>query len=95
MSNLSTVFHLADSESDGAALSAFTVLMNSQKRIPFPRKALGESLRGDQRLHNDVVDLLSFMNIGWSPDIVDTIGQHCINVTVAALWYLDPHNDCC
>ena len=92
----SIVFHLTGSESDGAVpstSSAFTVLMNSQKRILLPRKAIGESLRADQRLRNDVIDLLSSMNIGWSPDVVDTVGQQCIKAIVASLWYLDPHHD--
>ena len=80
-------------EQPQSASNAFTVLMSSQKRILLLSKAIGESLRVDQRLCNDVIDLLSSMNIGWSPDIVDTVGQQCIKVIVAALWYLDPHHD--
>ena len=82
--------------SDGAGPSTsntFTVLMSSQKRILLPRKAIGESLRADQRLRNDVIDLLSSMNVGWSLDVVDTVGQECIKVIVASLWYLDSHHD--
>ena len=67
--------------------------MSSQKRILLLSKAVGESLRAAQRLHNDVIDLLLSTNVRWSPGIVDTIGQQCIKVIVAALWYLDPHHD--
>ena len=50
----------------------------------------GDKLRADQKLYNDLITLLGAMNIGWSPDTVDTAGKECVKVLSAALWYIDP-----
>lgn len=41
-------------------------------------------------MFNDVVDMLGAMNIGWTPDIVGSVGENCIKVLVSSLWYIDP-----
>ena len=33
------------------------------------------------------------MNIGWSPESVNTIGERYVKQAAAALWYLDPHHE--
>ena len=90
------VFYLVEQENPGPDSSrpnAFDVLMNSQRRILLPQKSMGEKLRADQRMRNDVIDLFASWNVGWSPDTVQTLGERCIKVIVSALWYLDPHHD--
>ena len=54
-----------------------------------PQKLEGNKLRGDQRLRNDLIDVLAAMNIGWSPDLVESVGEKCIKVLVSSLWYID------
>ena len=41
-------------------------------------------------MFNDVVDMLGAMNIGWTPDIVGSVGENCVKVLVSSLWYIDP-----
>ena len=41
-------------------------------------------------MYNDFIDLLGAMNIGWTPDLVGSVGEKCIKVAVSALWYIDP-----
>ena len=61
------VFYLVEQENPGPSSSrpnAYDILMNSQKRILLPQKHMGEKLRGDQRMRNDIIDLLSSWNVG-------------------------------
>ena len=74
------------------AKNAFAVLMQSQRERRLPAKVSSDKLRGDQRMFNDVVDMLGAMNIGWTPDLVGSVGENCVKVIVSALWYIDP---CC
>ena len=32
--------------------------------------------------------------MGWSPDLVETVGKRCVKTIVGTLWYLDPHHEC-
>ena len=41
-------------------------------------------------MFNDFIDLLGAMNIGWTPDLVNSVGEKCVKVIVSALWYTDP-----
>ena len=52
----------------------------------------GEELRGDQKLRNAVIDLLTEMKVGWAPDSVQSIGEKFVGGVTVALWYLDPHH---
>ena len=72
------------------AKNAFAVLMQSQRERRLPAKVSSDKLRGDQRMFNDVVDMLGAMNIGWTPDLVGSVGENCVKVIVSALWYIDP-----
>ena len=47
-------------------------------------------LRGDQKLRNDLQDLLGVS--GWTRDAVDTCGERCIHFLTRALCYVDPHH---
>jgi len=54
---------------------------------------LNGKLRGDQKLRNDLLDLLEKLGIpGWTRDCVDTSGERCIRVITQALWYIDTHH---
>ena len=64
--------------------------MQSRREQRLPAKVKGDKARGDQRMFNDVVDLLGEMNIGWTPDIVGSVGENCIKVLVSSLRYIDP-----
>ena len=82
------VFHLAVDtvESSSSTMrNAFDVLMTSQRRILLPQKVIGESLRADQMLRNDVIDLLASMNVGWSLDMVGVVGERSVKAMVSAL----------
>ena len=43
-------------------------------------------------MYNDVLDLLASWNVGWGPDLVQTIGEHCVKTIASVLLYLDPHH---
>ena len=93
--SMAVTFHLAEVErgagsSDSSRPNAFQILMSSQRRVELPKKV--DTPRADQRMYNDIIDLLASWNIGWSPDTVDTIGKRCVKVLCGALWYLDPHH---
>ena len=84
-------YYLANKETVAEpSKNAFAVLMQSQRERKLPRKAEGEKLRANQRLFNDVIDWLVTMNIGWTPDLVCSVGEKCVEVLVSSLWYLDP-----
>ena len=93
--SMAVTFHLAEVErgagsSDSSRPNAFQILMSSQRRVELPKKV--DTPRADQRMYNDIIDLLASWNIGWSPDTVHTIGKRCVKVLCGALWYLDPHH---
>jgi len=58
-----------------------------------PGRIEGDSLRGDQRLCNAVIDVLEKAQIGWSPQMVSSAGSACVSQITSALWYLDHHHD--
>ena len=49
-------------------------------------------LRGDQLVRNKLLDLLEEMKVGWTPDVVDTIGERFLKQLTSTLWYLDSHH---
>ena len=83
-------YHLNSKMQEQPARNAFEVLMQSRNERRLPGKINGDKLRGDQRMYNDFIDLLGAMNIGWTPDLVGSVGEKCIEVAVSALWYIDP-----
>ena len=93
------VFQLAELEASStnressSSPNAFEILMRSQRRILLPQKVSSDTMRADQKMYNDVIDLLASWNVGWSPDSVETVGKCCVKTIVGALWYLDPHHE--
>ena len=73
-----------------SSTNAFSVLMASQRERHLPSKLGGDAPRSDQRLRNDLLGMLAAMNVGWSPDLVTTVGERCVKVLTSALWYIDP-----
>ena len=68
--------------------------MNQAREVVLPKKLVplsGKTLRGDQTLYNDVLDLLAKKKVGWSPDIVKTTGEKFVKTLSDTLWTLDPH----
>ena len=49
-------------------------------------------LCGDHLVRNKLLDLLEEMNIGWTPDAVDSIGERFVKQLTNTLWYLDSHH---
>lgn len=47
-------------------------------------------MRGDQRVRNILIELLAAMHIGWTPDMVRTVGESCVKILSASIWYIDP-----
>ena len=95
------MYHLGPGDIEGTAMvppqvlriNAFEVLMSSSKERRLPEEAVGDSLRGDQKMRNMIIDVLCKINIGWSPQSVSSIGDSCVKQVTAAMWYLDPHHD--
>ena len=83
-------YYLKPKMQEQAARNAFTVLMESRNERRLPAKCNSDKLQGDQKMFNDFIDLLGAMNIGWTPDIVSSVGEKCVKVIVSALWYIDP-----
>ena len=83
-------YYLKPEMQEQTARNAFNVLMQSRNERRLPAKVDGDKLRGDQRMCNNVIDLLGALNIGWPPDIVGSAGGKCVKVLVSALWYINP-----
>ena len=49
--------------------------MASQREKRLPAKIEGDKLHGDQRLRYALIEVLAAMNIGWTSDIVSTVGE--------------------
>ena len=82
------------SVSSAPSRSAFSVLMSRASEVFLPEKVSArdiETLRGDQLLRNDLIDVLDALKVGWSPDTVKTVGELCVKCLTAALWLLHPH----
>jgi hypothetical protein len=66
--------------------------MSRASEVLFPEKVSArdiETLRGDQLLRNDLINVLDALKVGWSPDAVKTVGESCVKSLTAALWLLD------
>ena len=83
-------YYLSTKTQELIARNAFTVLMESRNERRLPSKYDSDKLQGDQRMFNDFIDLLGAMNIGWTPDLVGSVGEKYVKVIVSALWYIDP-----
>ena len=71
------------------------VLMNLSRDLVLPDKVTppdGKTLRSDQMLYNDILDLLALMKVGWNPTVVKTTGEKFVKALSNALWILDPHH---
>ena len=77
-------------EEASTSRNAFMVLMASRLEKHLPSKHAGENIRGDQKLYNDLLELLAAMNIGWTGDMVSTVGERCVKALASSLWYIDP-----
>ena len=53
-----------------------------------PTKISGDNLRADQRLHNDLIDLILSTNARW-PHQNLSCGQNFVKTLSSALWYID------
>ena len=78
------------SSSDSSRPNAFQILMSNQRRVLLPKKV--DTSKTDQRMYDDIIDLLASWNIGWMPDTVETVGKNRVKVLSKALWHLDPHH---
>ena len=85
-------YHLEDGEpveQDGRSTrNAFQILWSCHTQRILPGRIEGDSLRGDQRLRNAVIDVLEEAQIGWSPQMVSSAGSACVSQITSALWYL-------
>ena len=59
-------------ESSGTVRNAFSPVWAAE----------GCELRGDQRLRNDVLDILKTYKIGWTPDLVKSTGEYFVAHTL-------------
>ena len=72
----------------------------SIKELLYPGKLINQlllfvgdtELGGDQIVRNKLLDLLEEMRVGWTPDVVDTIGERFLKQLTNILWYLDSHH---
>lgn len=58
--------------------NAFEILM-AASREKLPHQKQGDHLNGYQKLHNAVLEVFDAYGIGWSPQSVDTIGEHYLS----------------
>ena len=82
-------YHLEDGEpveQDGRPTrNAFQILMSSHTQRILPGRIEGDSLSGDQRLRNAVIDVLEKAQVGWSPQMVSSAGSACVSQITSAL----------
>ena len=75
----STILYYLAAQQEVTSLPArntFKVLMASQLEKHLPCQITGEKHHGNQRLYNDILDILASMNIGgWTRDILSMVGQ--------------------
>ena len=72
------------------AVSAFDVLMNSQKEIVWPDPLIGP-INKKQQMWNDFVVFLKEKGLGWSRPMVTSHGKVFITTLCDALWLVDGH----
>ena len=73
--------------------NAFDIMMKVTFTLPAKiNPPVGRRLRADQELHNNVIDVLQSMKVGWSRDSLST-GQAFTKALTSTLWYLDQHHD--
>ncbi len=69
------------------------VLMEHSRQSILPARLTNPILRADQQVQNELLNLLAEMSVGWSPSVVQSIGDRFIRILSATLWYLDSHHD--
>lgn len=60
-------------------------------RYELPAKLVGEKLRADQILYNDLIDSIELTEARWPHQDLST-GQCFTKALSGALWYIDPHH---
>ena len=74
----------------GPSNNAFTVLMSNTREKRLPSKTQKETLNGPEQLNNDLIDYSGELNIGWSVQLVDSVGKRFLKKLQSTLWYIDP-----
>ena len=73
--------------------NAFDIMMSVTFTLPAKiTPPEGNQLRADQRLHNELIDALESMGVGWNRDGLST-GEAFTKALSSVLWYLDSHHD--
>ena len=67
-------------------------MSSSREQVLLQRGAENDQLRANQRLRNEVLDVLERIHVGWCPQSLSSIGESCVNQLTAALWYIDAHH---
>ena len=80
-----------------SSVSAFDALMINARQKALPSIIVAgnrkDGLKGNEVLFNDEVGYLGLLGVGWSRDIVDSIGKRFVTSLCDALWYRDAHHD--
>ena len=80
-----------DSSGTNAPSCAFALMMVVEK----DRSKLPEMLKATDKkkeVKNKIHDLLSTNHVGWSRDMVGTLGPQFINTLGECMWYIDGHH---
>jgi len=69
--------------------SAFAVLLEAREKMKLPQRP-NENNKRDV-LTKLFIDWLDGLELGFSPDGVDTIGKNFVTTVTNVLWYIDPY----
>ena len=76
----------------GIAKNAFDILMSEGGRLVWPEKYEIARKNNQQKLHNDVIELLQEKNMGWTRQNVLSEGRPFVLQLTDILWQLDGHH---
>lgn len=88
------VFSLIDNENrpkSRANGNAFQKLMDSRKKLVLPQRK--PDTRNDYKIYNDVLDIMDKQGLGFSLEVVQSMGEKIVKTLAAAIFHMESHFD--
>lgn len=87
------VFSLKDKENvpKPTESNAFHKLMSNQKKLLLPKKK--SDTRNDWKIYNDILDIMDSEGLGFSNQVVYTIGEKVVKTVASGIFYMESHFD--
>lgn len=86
------VFSLKDQEKPKVkANCAFQKLMTSQKKLILPPKK--PDTRSDWRIYNEIIDIMEKESLGFTHDMVHSMGEKVVKAVASTIFYTKSHFD--